>query len=87
MSSPTDHSDEDSPPGWTPEENDDDVRSWLGADERVVCAREDDGWTAYAVPRSELGASHRTPLTDESTDFDGALSAARDYMERNDDAA
>ncbi|WP_117594647.1 hypothetical protein [Haloprofundus halophilus] len=87
MSSPTDDSDEDAPPGWTTEERDDDVRSWLGPDERVVCAREGDGWSAYAVPRSELGASHRTPLTEDSTGFDKVLSAARDYMERNSDEA
>ncbi|WP_224334031.1 hypothetical protein [Haloprofundus halobius] len=85
MSSPTDRSDQDSPSGWTLEESDDDVRSWLGSDERVVCAREGDGWSAYAVPRSELGASHRTPLTEDAADFDTAFSAARDYMERNSD--
>ncbi|WP_224448892.1 hypothetical protein [Haloprofundus salilacus] len=86
MSSPTDHP-EEAPSGWETEESDDDVRSWLGPDERVVCTREGDGWTAYSVPRDELAASHQTPLTENPTEFDKALSAARDYMERNDDAA
>lgn len=87
MSPPTDGADDESPAGWATEESSGDVRSWLGAEDRVVCVREggdeDDGWIAYTEPRGELGASHQVPLTDGSTTRDEALSAARDYMERN----
>lgn len=88
MSSSTDTSDDDAPSGWTTEEADDDVHSWLGADERVVCTEASgsgDGWVAYSQPRGELGTSNQVPLTDEPTDRDGALSAAREYMDEHSD--
>ncbi|SFG14281.1 hypothetical protein SAMN04488063_1554 [Halopelagius inordinatus] len=88
MSSSTDTPGDDAPTGWTTEEADDDVHSWLGADERVVCTEASgsgDGWVAYSQPRGELGTSNQVPLTDEPTDRDGALAAAREYMEENSD--
>lgn len=88
MSSSTDAPDDDAPAGWTTEETDDDVRSWLGAEERVVCTEktgEGDEWIAYLQPRGELGTSNQVPLTDEPTDREGALSAAREYMRQNSD--
>lgn len=88
MSSSDDAPDDDAPTGWTTEETDDDVRSWLGAEERVVCTEktgEEGEWIAFLQPRGELGTSNQVPLTDEPTDRDGALSAAREYMEENSD--
>ena len=81
--------DDDLPAEWTVEGRDDDVRSWLGPEDRVVCVREGDGeqWLSYAEPRSELGTTARTPLTDGPTSFEDARSAALEYMRRNADSA
>lgn len=87
MSSTADGPNDDAPTGWTVEETDDDVHSWLGPGERVLCVREADEWVAYSQPRSELGAPSRTPLTDGPTTRERALSTARAYMERHAEGA
>ena len=84
-----DTTDTEAPPGWTVEEVSDDVHSWLGAEEQVICARVADGedvWTAYAQPRSELAVPAQIPLFDAPAPREEALSAAMEYMTQNDDA-
>ena len=68
------------PGGWSAEEETETVLAWLGPADRVLCLREEDGWTAAVEPRSELGTADHVPLTDGPTDRDAAISAARRYM-------
>jgi hypothetical protein len=86
MTPPTDDSLQETPAGWTAEESSDDVRSWLGSEDRVLCVREDDAWLAYAQPRGELGTSNQVPLTEDPVSFEEAIAAAREYMEQNTEA-
>lgn len=79
----------EAPAGWEPEERAEDVRSWLGGEERVVCSRsatDEAGWIAFAQPRGELGTSNQVPLTESATGREAAVEAARDYMERHGEA-
>ena len=80
-----DTSDEEVPPGWITEEASDDVHSWLGSDERVLCTRvadDADAWIAYIQPRGELATSTQVPLFETPICLAEALSAAREYMSR-----
>lgn len=84
-----DTADTEAPPGWTVEEAADDVRSWIGPEERAVCARVadgDDAWTAYAQPRGELAAPAKVPPFDAPAPLDETRSAAREYVARSGDA-
>lgn len=81
---PDDH-DPDTPDGWAVHEHEDNLRSWVGDDKRVLCTTDGDSdeWTVSLQPRGELGASHEVPLTDGPTSRDQALAVAREYMEGN----
>ncbi|WP_101297781.1 hypothetical protein [Halegenticoccus soli] len=83
MASPNDEPNGGPPSGWTEEESDDDLRSWLGPEDRVICRAEGDGWVAYTQPRDELGAAHQVDLTDGPVAREEAVETARGYMERN----
>ncbi|WP_266080994.1 hypothetical protein [Haladaptatus caseinilyticus] len=77
---------DDTPPGWTTEAKSDDIHSWVGPAERLLCSREgNDTWVTYSQPRSELGAPTQVQLTDGPVELDQALSVAFEYMERNSD--
>lgn len=82
------HHDENAPSGWVTETRSDEIHSWVGPAERLVCTREgnEDEWMAYSQPRSELGAPTQVQLTHTPTDLDQVLSVAFEYMERNSDA-
>ena len=82
---PYNEHDEEPPPGWTTETRSDEIHSWVGHAERVVCTRKEtnEEWIAYSQPRSELGAPTQIPLTESPVRLDQALSIAFDYMERN----
>lgn len=85
MVSASDEFDTDPVGGWTREEETADTLSWLGSDERIVCAREgdEDEWTVYSQPRSELAVPNRVALIDEPTELETALATVRQYMESN----
>lgn len=82
MSEPDDGSDADEglPAGWSTVEETETVCAWVGPEHRVICERGDDGWSAAAEPRAELGTADRVPLTEGPTGRDEALAAARRYM-------
>jgi hypothetical protein len=87
MAPSSNHHNEEAPTGWVSETRSDEVHSWVGPAERLVCTREEnDEWMVYSQPRSELGAPTQVQLTHTSTDLDQVLSVAFEYMKQNSDA-
>jgi len=79
--------DEETPSGWVSETRSDEIHSWVGPAERLVCTREaNDEWMAYSQPRSELGAPTQVQLTHTPVNLDQVLSVAFEYMKQNSDA-